>query len=652
MNTYEELADIEAATPHEPAPEESALQTSAVDEAAPAEGSATAQPPELSICVRALDGEPIVKLGVNVCWDGGELTAFTNAEGLLPPVKAPPGAVLTLAVQRFDKTYKEIGATVMPASNGLLTAISPSLVLETKTELHVGTPGTAEAVIPKSEASDAGDLMPTPPVIATGAAPEHAPSAPPARNADKAATPQATGKAAPAQSTKPVPVQAAPKPATAVPTAAHTATSAPRKISGADNTKQAPQAGRNERGHPIAFHTQKLIDWWGSWRLPTLNLWGESAVQGTAPKTRVAVNAEMVQQVQALLAFAKEQTEYDYTEGTAGVLTSMTNRTFKHKSGEKEAYDSTGLCYTYVKVALARSKIVDGILGDKKLDRQSAAEHYAMQDSASKAGPALLAKGFRDVTASVPDARWAAAGDVIVYEWTDETWARRKKKKKNDKLPNHGHIDIRDYEFYVSDFLTLPPNKPAHPRWAEYTNIRIYRKVFDPLPTQRIRAFLRCLRDFECQAELDDAKRYQMLNCAVPGTSARRFSSYRTHPWKGFPPPARPYSTAAGAYQILASTWQEKIDQGLISDTGDVFSPAIQDRIAVMKIEERNALHLIRMGKIKEAIEGTTLPKEWTSLPGGGENARRRTADGKPMNMTYLQSLFDQYLSEERIRWE
>lgn len=647
MNTYEELTDIEAATPHEPAPEESSLQTSAVDETAPAEGSATAQPPELSICMRALDGEPIVKLGVNVCWDGGELTAFTNAEGLLPPVKAPPGAVLTLAVQRFDKTYKEIGATVMPAANGLLTAISPSLVLETKTELHEGTPGTAEAAIPKSEASDAGDLMPPPPVTATGAAPEHAPSAPPARNADKAATPQATGKAAPAQSTKPVPVQAAPKQATVVPTAAHSATSAPRKISGADDAKQALQTGRNERGHPIAFHTQKLIDWWGSWRLPTLNLWGGSAVQGTAPKTSVAVTAEMVQQVQALLAFAKEQTKYHYTEGTAGVLTSMANRSFKHASGEKRAFESIGLCYTYVKVALTRNKIVDGILGDKKLDRQSAAEHYAMQDSASKAGPALLAKGFRDVTASVPDARWAAAGDVIVYEWTAETWARRKKKKKNDKLPNHGHIDIRDYEFYVSDFLTLPPDNPAHPRWTDYTNIRIYRKVFDPLPTQRIRAFLRCLREFECQAEQDDAKRYQMLNCAVPGTSARRFSSYRTHPWKGFPPPARPYSTAAGAYQILASTWQEKIDQGLITDRGDIFSPAIQDRIAVMKIEERNALHLIRMGKIKEAIEGTTLPKEWTSLPGGGENAHRKTADGKPMNMAYLLTVFDQYLEEE-----
>lgn len=409
--------------------------------------------------------------------------------------------------------------------------------------------------------------------------------------------------------------------------------------------------------------------------MPTFNLWGtpaSAAKGGTVPATPVKVDAEMVKKVETLLAFAREQTEYVYTEGTAGVLASMGKGTFKHEKGEKKLHISKGLCYTYVKIALTRAKIIDGVLAAQKASTtQTDAEHYAMQLSASKAGPALIAKGFQDVTAEVPDARWAAAGDVIVYAWSDTTWEMR--KKKDPKSPNHGHIDIRDYDFYISDFIPLPPDKLGHPRWfserpkdasgqypapgkfyPEYVNIRIYRKAFDPLPTQRIRAFLRCIREFECQAEKNDSKRYQMLNAPLP-SGDHRFSSYKTHPWDGKGKPLKG-STAAGAYQILSGTWQEIFDKGLIEPKGDRFSPTIQDRIAVMKLEDRGVLHMIRTGRIKEALEfkgpkGTlALPSEWTSLPGGKENAHRLTGDKKPMDMAYFQTLFDQYLNEEKAK--
>lgn len=614
------------------------------------------------MCFRAIDGEPIQKLGVNISWDGGEITSFTTVDGMIPPVQAPAGALLTVAVQRFDKSYKEIGSTLMPASNGLLTAISPSLVIETTTEKHDGAPGNAEEAIPKPTAADVGILS-----FASATVTTTAPSQTPLSDASSGSVPgsrtlpQVSNAPAAKQIAKPTSKHTAPISAPAT----YSAKSAPPQISGTTSTKDKPKTGRDKQGHPTTFYTQKVIDWWGSWRLPTFNLWGATAAQGTNPKSCVAVTADMVQQVQTLLAFAKEQTEYKYTEGTVGVLKSMADRTFKHKEGEKRSRDSNGLCYTYVKVALTRSKTIDGILGDKKLPKQSADEYYAMQDSASKAGPALLAKDFRDVTDVVPDPRWAAAGDVIVYEWSANTWVKRKKDKKNDKLPNHGHIDIRDYECYISDFIPAA----LHPSWVvlqgknknggyppggkcypTYANIRIYRKAFDPLPTQRIRAFLRCLREFECQSERDDSKRYCMLNCALPGMSERRFTSFRTHPWEGHPLPPKPNTTAAGAYQVLASTWQEKIEQGQIPDSGDQFSPAIQDRIAVIKIEDRKALHLIRSGKVQEAIESTTLPNEWTSLPGGAENAHRKAPDGQPMNMNYLLKLFDQYLTEERAR--
>lgn len=607
-----------------------------------------ARQPTLDINFLALDGSPISKMGVAVRWQGGELLARTDAEGAISPFEAPPGETLSIAVQRFDGSYKKIGECCMPSSDGVLTAVSPNVVLETRTEKHEGQPGKAEEHIPKPEQGDLGDL--------SAAAKESGPvdtAQPPDEAETKQTetakpTPTTTDKTAPPKTT-PKP-KAQPKPPEAK--AKQQTDKPPQHISGREEVKPKLEKGRDENGNPLAVITKKAIDWWNSWRMPTFNLWGTQAPVakgGTVPATPVKVDAEMVKKVETLLEFAREQTEYVYTEGTAGVLASMGKGTFKHEKGEKRSFISKGLCYTYVKVALTRAKIVDGVLAAQKASAtQTDAEHYAMQLSASQAGPALIAKGFKDVTAEVADARWAAAGDVIVYAWSDAAWEIR--KKKDPKSPNHGHIDIRDYDFYVSDFIP----KAKHPTWADYIAIRIYRKFFDPLPTQRIRAFLHCIREFECQAEKDDSKRYQMLNAPLP-SGDRRFSSYKTHPWAGQGKPIKG-STAAGAYQILSGTWQEIFEKGLIEPKGDRFSPTIQDRIAVMKLEDRGVLHLIRTGRIQEALElkgpngSLALPSEWTSLPGGKENAHRLTVDKNPMNMAYFQTLFEQYLNEEKAK--
>ncbi|MCG2577543.1 hypothetical protein LZ012_11105 [Dechloromonas sp. XY25] len=628
--------------------------------------------PTLDINFLALDGSPIAKMGVAVRWQGGELLARTDADGAIPAVEAPPGETLSVAVQRFDGTYKKIGECCMPSNDGVLTAVSPNIVVETATEKHEGKPGNAEEGIPNPEQGDLGDLC--------AASKESGPTetAQPVGEAETKRT--ETAKPAPVDKDKPTqPPKPAPK-SKAQSRLAETKTKQqadkpPQRISGKEEVKPKLEKGRDENGNPLAVITQKAVDWWNSWRMPTFNLWGmptSSATGGTVPATPVKVDAEMLKKVEALLEFARDQTEYLYTEGTAGVLASMGKGTFKHEKREKRAKDSLGLCYTYVKVALSRAKIIDGVLAAQKASTmQTDAEHYAMQLSASKAGPALIAKGFKDVTTEVPDARWAAAGDVIVYEWSDTTWEMR--KKKDPKSPNHGHIDIRDYDFYISDFIPLLPDLPGHPRWfrkcpkivgdqfsvqgdfyPEYVNVRIYRKVFDPLPTQRMHAFLRCIREFECQAEKDDSKRYQMLNAPLP-SGERRISNYKTHPWNGQGKPLKG-STAAGAYQILSGTWQEIFDKGLLEPKGDRFSPTVQDRIAVMKLEDRGVLHLIRTGRIKEALEfkapngSLSLPSEWTSLPGGKENAHRLTGDKKPMDMAYFQTLFEQYLNEEKAK--
>ena len=92
-----------------------------------------------------------------------------------------------------------------------------------------------------------------------------------------------------------------------------------------------------------------------------------------------------------------------------------------------------------------------------------------------------------------------------------------------------------------------------------------------------------------------------------------RFVGYTTHPhrrvfkW-------RKWSDAAGAYQILFSTWSEAKGRGIVSD----FSPASQDRLAFEKLRTRGALSAICSGDLTTAYR--RLVNEWTALPGAGQS--------------------------------
>lgn len=69
-------------------------------------------------------------------------------------------------------------------------------------------------------------------------------------------------------------------------------------------------------------------------------------------------------------------------------------------------------------------------------------------------------------------------------------------------------------------------------------------------------------------------------------------------------------STAAGAYQFLASTWDETARAMRL--TG--FSPANQDFAAVGRIAARGALADVLAGRFDAAV--AKLAREWASLPG------------------------------------
>jgi muramidase (phage lysozyme) len=127
---------------------------------------------------------------------------------------------------------------------------------------------------------------------------------------------------------------------------------------------------------------------------------------------------------------------------------------------------------------------------------------------------------------------------------------------------------------------------------------------FDALTSeQNVNAFLHLIRVAEHGR--DDAMVYQTL------FGGGLFESFADHPrvvvraTLGGKPIL---SSAAGAYQILARTWD-----GIRGDLPD-FSPASQDTAAVKLIRRRGALADVRAGRVVDALR--RCAPEWASLPG------------------------------------
>lgn len=100
------------------------------------------------------------------------------------------------------------------------------------------------------------------------------------------------------------------------------------------------------------------------------------------------------------------------------------------------------------------------------------------------------------------------------------------------------------------------------------------------------------------------------------------FNSYDEHP--RIKVTASGYtSTAAGAYQILASSWD---DYRAKTGAGKSFTPEAQDAYAVWAIrDKRKALDDVEAGRLEEAI--AKCAKEWASLPGSPYGQPTRTLD-------------------------
>lgn len=120
------------------------------------------------------------------------------------------------------------------------------------------------------------------------------------------------------------------------------------------------------------------------------------------------------------------------------------------------------------------------------------------------------------------------------------------------------------------------------------------------LQNKNVQAMLRVIRTGEGTA---DAGGYSRL------FGGGTFSGYADHPRQKITKWGLT-STAAGAYQFLASSWDEtKRTMGLVD-----FSPASQDLAALGRLAARGALDDVVAGRFTSAIK--KINREWASLPG------------------------------------
>jgi muramidase (phage lysozyme) len=124
------------------------------------------------------------------------------------------------------------------------------------------------------------------------------------------------------------------------------------------------------------------------------------------------------------------------------------------------------------------------------------------------------------------------------------------------------------------------------------------------LDSANVRAFLHMIRVGEGTADPDGYRRH---------FGGRLFDSYADHPRVKITAGLgknQYTSSAAGAYQFLASTWD-----GLVKRYGfDDFEPSTQDCAAVALIDGRKALDDVLAGRFEVAVR--KCAREWASLPG------------------------------------
>lgn len=138
---------------------------------------------------------------------------------------------------------------------------------------------------------------------------------------------------------------------------------------------------------------------------------------------------------------------------------------------------------------------------------------------------------------------------------------------------------------------------------------------------QNVSAFLAMIRAAEGTAGPDG---YQALFGYRPG-NGKLFYSFEDHPRQVFSFTQTNgkvnRTSAAGAYQITAPTWDSYKQAAGVSD----FTPESQDTFAVYLIERKSALEDVQAGRFDLAV--SKVAAVWASLPGSPYPQHTRSQD-------------------------
>ena len=129
------------------------------------------------------------------------------------------------------------------------------------------------------------------------------------------------------------------------------------------------------------------------------------------------------------------------------------------------------------------------------------------------------------------------------------------------------------------------------------------------LANRNVQAFYRAVRQGESR---QDDLAYRMRFGGL-GQAPKYFDSFADHPRIFEPTTGGRKSSAAGAPQVTATTWDEERRKYGWPD----FSPPCQDELFVARLIYRKALDAVIAGEFERAC--FLCGNEWTSLPGGPE---------------------------------
>ena len=254
---------------------------------------------------------------------------------------------------------------------------------------------------------------------------------------------------------------------------------------------------------------------------------------------------------------------------------------------------------------------------------------------------------FKDqetTTIEQPDLLHTLPGDLIVYETVMKGLDPH---SSTPSLDYPGHIDIRTYHGFYSDFVSpYPLPVLGNSSRKVYKVIGVFRKISDTMALARVEAFLRIIREYAVgeKSPEDRDQSYKVL-------SYDKDNKEKPVVWieggLGKHPGSDTKKIQAGAYRIFYKDWDDAIKRMGWPQT---FDGKMQDRVAMYLLQStplitirdadaprHSALGYIMEGDLGMAVNEAKLNKVYPFLPGGQK---------VQLSLTDLDTKFKQYLKE------